>query len=89
MVRARSSSSATSRHLTSRQKREEKHRKAAICILGAVSGIATAVAHIGPLLDKQPMHTSILTGQGWVDELLLGMFSLFLHYYICNQLSFI
>lgn len=76
MVRTCRPSTAQNKHPTSRQIRKEKHRKASICLLGAVSGIATAVAHIAPFLDKKPMHTSILMGQGWVDELLNGIYFL-------------
>lgn len=47
---------------TARQIREEKHRRAMILAVVAVSGVATAVAHVAPFFNKQPMHTSILTG---------------------------
>ena len=48
IVSACSSSLPTNRHLTSHPKQKQINWKAAICILVAVSGIATAVAHIGP-----------------------------------------
>ena len=59
--------------LSSRQIREEKHRKMALCLLGAVSGVVSVLGHLESHIDKQPMHTSVLTGQRWVDELLKGM----------------
>lgn len=38
-----------------------------------VSIIVTATAHIfSSLYDREPYHTSILTGQGWVMELITG-----------------
>ena len=41
-----------------------------------ISGIVTIHAHVVPHLDKQPMHTSVLSGQRWVQELLEGNFNL-------------
>jgi len=57
---------------SSRQIRQEKHKKAALCLIGAISGVASVLTHVAPLLDKRPMHTSSLTGQKWVEELLMG-----------------
>ena len=34
--------------------------------------IAGAASVVEPLVSKQPYHTSILTGEGWVQELLNG-----------------
>jgi len=34
--------------------------------------ISSAIAFAKPLFDKRPYHTSILTGEGWVLELLNG-----------------
>jgi hypothetical protein len=58
--------------LSSHQIHQEKHRKAAICLLGAVSGVLSVLGHAETHLNKQPMHTSALTGQNWLDELLTG-----------------
>ena len=58
--------------LSSRQIREEKHRKAALCMLGAVSGVISVLGHLQSHVNKRPMHTSSLSGQQWVDELLRG-----------------
>ena len=44
-------------------------------MVAAISGVATVLAHAIPHLDKQPMHTSVLTGQRWVQELLEGNFN--------------
>jgi hypothetical protein len=57
---------------SSHQIRQEKHRKAAICLLGAVSGVLSILEHAETHLNKQAMHTSVLTGQKWLDELLTG-----------------
>ena len=58
--------------LSSCQIREEKHRKAAVCLLGAASGILSILGHAEIHLNKQAMHISALTGQKWLDELLIG-----------------
>jgi hypothetical protein len=34
--------------------------------------VAGAIAFATPLFDKTPYHTSILTGEGWIVELLNG-----------------
>ncbi|KAF9472454.1 hypothetical protein BDN70DRAFT_477640 [Pholiota conissans] len=73
MARTHRPLTACTSHQTSAQKRAEKRKKAALCMLGAISGVATVVSHIAPFFVKQPMHTSILTGQAWVEELLRGM----------------
>jgi hypothetical protein len=58
---------------SSRQIRQEKHRKAAICLLGAFSGVISVLGHVEAHINKRPMHTSALTGQKWLDELLIGI----------------
>ena len=58
--------------LSSRQIHQEKHRKAAVCLLGAVSGVLSLLRHAETHLNKQAMHTSALTGQKWLNELLTG-----------------
>ena len=45
-------------------------------MVAAISGVATVLAQVVPHLDKQPMHTSVLSGQQWVQELLEGNFNL-------------
>ena len=57
---------------SSHQIHEEKHRKAAACLLGAASGILSILGRADTHLNKQAMHTSALTGQKWLDELLIG-----------------
>jgi len=39
--------------------------------MATIAGAATAV-HASQHSNKQAMHTSILTGQRWLDELLTG-----------------
>jgi len=34
--------------------------------------VGTVIAYMTPFLDKEPYHTSILSGHGWVQELLNG-----------------
>ena len=58
--------------LSSCQIREEKHQKAAVCLLGAASGVLLILGHAEIHLNKQAMHTSALAGQKWLDELLIG-----------------
>ncbi|KAG6807853.1 hypothetical protein H0H92_006200, partial [Tricholoma furcatifolium] len=51
------------------QDRKQKHRKAAVLL--AIGGAALAVgAHAHRYYDKQPIHTSLLTGEGWLKELM-------------------
>ena len=59
--------------LSSHQIREEKHQKAAVCLLGAASGVLSILGHAEIHLNKQAMHTSALTGQKWLDKLLIGV----------------
>ena len=71
---ARIRNSAGNEKLSSRQIRERKHKKFALSMFAAVSSVATVISHIAPLFTKKKMHTSILTGEGWVQELLKGLF---------------
>ena len=41
-----------------------------------VSAVATVIANVAPHIDKTPMHTSVLTGQDWIQELLQGIVKL-------------
>ena len=41
-------------------------------MLGAVSGVISVLGHLQLHVNKWPMHTSSLSGQQWVDELLRG-----------------
>ena len=63
--------------MSSVQIRKEKYKRAALCLFGVVSGISAVVGHLSQYLNKKAMHTSILTGQKWVDKLLTGNFFLF------------
>lgn len=51
--------------------RARRKRKAAI--LGAVESVIWLLRHRKQAREKVPMHTSILTGQKWVEELLNGI----------------
>ena len=56
----------------------------------STSFVVAAIAMTGGMSqDKVPMHTSILTGRGWLEELLNGRFSiLFLSKFdqnLCSQ----
>ncbi|KAG6824519.1 hypothetical protein H0H92_006618, partial [Tricholoma furcatifolium] len=54
------------------QDRKQKHRKAAVLFKLAIGGAALAVsAHAQRYYDKQPIHTSLLTGE-WLKELMTG-----------------
>jgi len=53
--------------MSSVQIRKEKYKRAALCLFGVVSGISAVVGHLSLYLNKKAMHTSILTGQKWVD----------------------
>ena len=65
-----------SRQDSSKHIRKRKQKKAAaLAMVAAISGVATVLAHVVPHLDKQPMHTSVLSGQKWVQELLEGNFN--------------
>ncbi|KAF8154308.1 hypothetical protein B0H34DRAFT_818882 [Crassisporium funariophilum] len=58
---------------TSRQIHEEKHKKAALCLLGAILGVISVLGHVEAHMNKRPMHTSTQTGQKWLDELLVEL----------------
>jgi len=74
-------------HLTSHQICAEKHQKAAICVVGAISGVIAVLSHIVPGLNKQQMHTSILTGERWVQELMTGVLMATMSYFLCLTLT--
>ena len=40
--------------------------------MATIAGAVTTVVHSSQHANKQAMHTSILTGQRWLDELLTG-----------------
>jgi hypothetical protein len=74
------------------------HRQRIRSVVGAMStsfAAATIAMAAGMLQDKVPMHTSILTGKGWLEELLNGGFSMLLiklqvcHYYLIWLISLI
>jgi hypothetical protein len=62
---------APKQKLSSLQIRKGKHKRVSI-FLAAVAGAASVVAHASPYADKERIHTSILTGQRWLQELLEG-----------------
>ena len=41
-------------------------------LIAAIGGAAAAAVLAYRHLDKEPMHTSQLTGQGWIEKLLEG-----------------
>ena len=45
-----------------------------LSVLICCSFKVTVISHIAPHLTKKKMHTSILTGEAWVQELLKGFF---------------
>jgi hypothetical protein len=57
--------------LSAQQIKNNKHKRASI-ILAAIGGAASAVTHALGFIDKECIHTSILTGRKWLDELLAG-----------------
>jgi len=61
------------RTLSTQQIRKKKHRRAAIT-LAAIGGAASVAIYGAHYFDKQPMHTSILTGQRWVHEMMTDKF---------------
>jgi len=61
------------RTLSIQQIRKEKHQRAAIT-LAAIEGAASVAIYSVCYFDKQPMHTSILTGQRWVHKMMTGKF---------------
>lgn len=72
MVVPRRTSSAL-RSLPTYQIHRKKHRKA-LAALAVIASAAAVISHIGKYCDeKHPMHTSILTGQMWMDELFQGI----------------
>lgn len=41
---------------------------------GALAGAAIMNITTTPVLSKKPQHTSKLTGEAWIQELLIGIF---------------
>lgn len=56
--------------LQGRRLHAQKRRKV-LCFAGLFT-LSAMLAQIQPYIDKFPMYTSILTGKGWIDELLIG-----------------
>lgn len=71
MVTSSPTKSRSSHHLSSAQIRRDKHKKLAVVLAGLGAAVA-ATYYATSHLDKNPIHTSALTGQMWVDELLTG-----------------
>ena len=63
--------SSSTKSRSSHQMRRDKHKKLALVLAGLGAAVA-ATYYATPHLDKNPIHTSALTGQMWVDELLTG-----------------
>jgi len=60
-----------SRKLSPHELRRQQYWKASI-IISAIGGATAAAVLTSRHLDKEPMHTSQLTGQAWIEELLEG-----------------
>ena len=71
MVVTSPSKQQSSLRLSSYQVRKEKHKRAA-CLIAAIGSVAVTAAHASQFIEKQRIHTSVLTGQKWLDELLAG-----------------
>jgi hypothetical protein len=50
--------------------RQQMRSSAAAIVVNVI--ITAAILAVTPLLDKIPYHTSILSGEGWVQELITG-----------------
>ena len=72
MVTTRQSARGLTPAPSSRQIRQQKRKKMMLSLIGAVSGVVSTVVQSAPHIDKKPMHTSLLTGERWVQELLNG-----------------
>jgi hypothetical protein len=71
MVTFSPSKSQSRQHPSIAQIRKDKHKKIAVLLAGLGAAVATS-SHALSHLDKNPIHTSALTGQMWLDELLAG-----------------
>ena len=49
----------------------QKYRSCAAAIFVNVT-VTAAILAVTPLVNKRPYHTSILSGEGWVQELITG-----------------
>jgi hypothetical protein len=63
-----------SAHSLSSQSIQETHRKEhkKVAVLAAIGGVALSAAYGSRYLDKEPIHTSKLTGEEWLEELMEG-----------------
>jgi hypothetical protein len=50
--------------------RQQLHRRRTLIIRAILSAIPPVIESLGTYLEKQPYHTSILTGRMWLQELL-------------------
>jgi hypothetical protein len=50
----------------------KEKRKRAACLIAAIGSVAVTAAHASQFVEKRQIHTSVLTGQRWLDELLTG-----------------
>jgi hypothetical protein len=71
MVLTASPSKRKSKPLSTHQIRKQKYKKIS-SVMATIAGAVTTVVHSSQHANKQAMHTSILTGQRWLDELLTG-----------------
>ena len=56
--------------LSSHQIRKQKYKISSV--MATIAGAVTAAVHSSQNANKRALHTSILTGQRWLDELLTG-----------------
>jgi hypothetical protein len=68
MVVNRSARSLSSRSI--QETRRKEHKK--VAVLAAIGGVALSAAYGSRYLDKEPIHTSKLTGEEWLEELMEG-----------------
>ena len=71
MVLTASPSKRKDKPLSSHQIRKQKYKKIS-SVMATIAGAVTTIVHSSQHANKQAMHTSILTGQRWLDELLTG-----------------
>lgn len=53
-----------------REARRKEHKR--IAILAAIGGAASLAGYGSRYLDKMPIHTSKLSGEEWLEELMEG-----------------
>jgi len=63
---------SSSQNISTHETRRKEHKK--IAILAAIGGAASLAEYSSHYLDKEPIHTSKLTGEEWLEELMRGGF---------------